>query len=230
MRLSRLLSDERGTTLAEMLVGLMVGTVVMAGVSTLVVVTLHTTTKVSARVDSTQRARLTLNRIVDQLHSACVAPKVAPVRKDSSGDELKFVHASGSAAVPTPTETRLKLSGTSLIQTDYPYEKGSPPTWSFSTTPSRTVVLLDHVGPISPTKPVFSYYSSSASSTKEILLGTPLSLLDASHTIHVGIAFLAHPRSGQSAEDATPARMRGGATFRLSAVSYNEAAPSLPCQ
>ncbi|HET6997390.1 MAG TPA: hypothetical protein VFI03_02285 [Solirubrobacterales bacterium] len=224
------LADERGTTLTELMVGLATGTVVMLGLTTLVMLTMHTTTRVSARVDSTQRARLSLNRIVDQLHSACIAPKVPPIRKESTSTELRFIHATGASVSPTPTLSVVRLSGTSLMQSDYAWKEGTAPYWVFQPTPIKTTLVMDHVSPISVTKPIFSYYASAAGAASEIGLPTPLSELDASRTIHVGIAYMAHPRSGPGSEDATPTRIRGGATFRLTAVSYNEAAPSMPCQ
>lgn len=229
-RARNLARDERGTTLAELMVGIATGTVVMLGLSTLVVITLHSTTRVSARVDATQRARLVLNRVVDQLHSACIAPKVPPIRKESTGTELRFVHATGAAVSPTPTLSIVSLSGTTLTQSDYAWKEGAAPFWVFQPTPSKTTQLVTNVSPILATKPVFTYYTSAAGVASELALPTPLSELDATRTIHVGIAFMASPSSGPGSEEATPTRMRGGATFRLTAVSYNEEAPSLPCQ
>lgn len=229
-RVRRLLGDERGTTMPELLVGLAAGLVVLVGLTTLVVVTLHATARTSARVDATSRARVTLDRLVDELHSACVVPKTAPIRTGSTSTKLGFIHATGAAAVPTPTLSVVSLVGTSLIQADYAWKEGTAPFWVFEELkPVREVTLLTNVSPISVTKPVFSYYASAATSTSETALAVPLSQFNAEHTIHVNVAFMAGPRSGPT-EEATPARMRGGATFRLSAVSYNEAAPAMPCQ
>jgi hypothetical protein len=231
MKARRLLHDERGTTMAELLVGLATGMVVLTGLTTLVLLTLHTTTRTSARVDATSRARVTLDRLVDQLHSACIEPKAAPIREGSTGSKLGFVHATGTAATLTPTLSVVSLVGTSLIQADYAWKEGAWPSWTFEELePTREVTLLTNVSPMSATKPVFSYYSSSAEAKNEVSLPTPLSGFNAEHTIHVDVAFMASPSSGAAAEEATPARMRGGATFRLSAISYNEAAPALPCQ
>ena len=232
MRLRRLLKDERGTTMAELLVGLSTGMIILTGLTTLVVMTLHSTTRTSARVDATARARVGLDRVIDELHSACVAPKIAPVRGGSTATKLVFVHATGAAASPVPTLTVINLAGTKLVQADYAWKEGVAPFWVFEEKkPIREATLLTGVSPISATKPVFSYYSSAAGATSEVSLpANPLSQLDAEHTIHVDVAFMAGPNSSISREEATPARMRGGATFRLSAISYNEAAPALPCQ
>lgn len=228
--MKRLARDERGTTMVELIVGLASGLVILVGLTTMIVVTLHTTARVSARVDATSRARVTLDRLVEELHSACVAPKTPPIRTGSTDTKLGFVHATGAAATPTPVLSVVYLTGTTLKQADYAWKEGAPPFWVFEEKkPFREVTLLTKVSPLTPTKPIFSYYSSSAGATSEISLATPLTQFNAEHTIHVNVAFMAAPSSG-STEEATPARMRGGATFRLSAVSYNEAAPAMPCQ
>ena len=41
--------------------------------------------------------------------------------------------------------------------------------------------------------------------------------------------FKASPFSGKP-EDATPARIQGSASLRLTATSYNPTAPAMPCQ
>jgi hypothetical protein len=232
-RLRSLAHEERGTTLAELMVGLAAGTVVMLGLTTIVVVTLHATTRVDARVDSTQRGRMVLTRVLDQLHSACIAPKVPPIQKESTSTVLRFVHAEGSAVSPTPILSVISLSGETLTQSDYVLKEGAPPAWVFQPTPIKTTQLMTNVSPISATRPVFTYYGSSAGAVSATPLeppGIPLSELDASRAIQVSVAFKASPGKGPSAEEATPARMQGSATLRLTAVSYNEQATSLPCQ
>ena len=231
MSLRKRLADERGTTMAELLVGMAAGMVIFVALTTLVVVTLHATARTSARVDATSRARVALDRLLDELHSACIAPKAAPTRSGSTGTSIGFVHAAGTSATPTPTLSVVSLVGTSLVQADYAWKEGTAPFWVFEESkPTGEVTLLTNVNPISATTPVFSYYSSSAEAKGEVSLTTPLSQFNAEHTIHVGVAFMANPSSGAASDEATPARMRGGATFRLSAVSYNEAAPAQPCQ
>jgi hypothetical protein len=217
--------------MAELLIGLAAGMVVLVGLTTLVMVTLHSVSRTSARVNATSTARVGLNRLLEELHSACVAPKTPPIRAESTGTELRFVHSTGSAAVPTPVLSKVILTGTTLKQVDYAWKEGSAPFWVFEEAkPVNEEIVMINVSPLSATKPVFSYYASAAESAKETTLSTPLSQTNAEHAINVGVAFMASPGSNPAAEEDTPARMRGSATFRLSAVSYNEAAPALPCQ
>jgi Flp pilus assembly pilin Flp len=226
----RLVRDERGTTLAELVVGMATGSVVLLGLTTLIVVTLHTSTRVSARVDATQRARLALTRVIDQLHSACIAPKTPPIRQGSTSTVLSFVHATGAAVSPTPTLTVISLSGETLSQADYAWKEGTAPFWVFKTTPTTNVQLVTKIKPISASRPVFSYFPSASGAVSPTPLAVPLSELDAARTIHVSVAFMASPGSGATTEDATPARIQGSATLRLTAPSFNKEAPSLPCQ
>lgn len=233
-RLERLRREQRGATLTELLVGMSAGLVVLLGLTTLVILTLHTTTRVSARVDATQRARIVLTRILDQLHSACIAPKAPPIREGSSSTTLRFVHASGKSAIPTPVLTHITLTGTTLTQTDYPYKTGPAPAWEFDMSKPATRPLMTHVMPLSASRPVFSYYRSlngSINPVPQAGTGAPpsLSITEANQTIYIGIAFKAAPTSGPNQEETTPAGIEGGATLRLTPPSFNKEAPGAPC-
>jgi hypothetical protein len=228
-RIGRLAHEERGTTLAELVVGMGAGLMVLVGLTTLIMVTINTTSRVSARVHATQEARLTLTRVMDQLHSACIAPKLAPIRAESSGNELRFVHATGSAVSPVPTLSKITYSNGTLTQRDYAWKSGTAPFWEFKEdTPSRTVLLSSHIAPISGV-PLFSYYGYAAGAVSATPLAEPLSVTAAGETIQVTVSFMGLPGRGGS-NDATPARMQGSASMRLTASSYNPTAPSRPCQ
>lgn len=228
----RLIRDERGTTLVELMVGLSSGLVVMAGLTILVVVTIHTQARVSARVDATQRARTVMTRIVNELHSSCIAPKIPPIHEGSTPTTLKFVHASGGAAVPVPVLSEIRLTGTTLSQTDYAYTSGNPPAWVFNLANPITRPLMTHVSQISPTQPIFTYYESAnggVSSAPLTALPT-LGSTNASRTIYVRVAFKVAPTGGTNAEAATPAQFQGSATLRLTTPSFNKLAKGVPCQ
>lgn len=201
----------------------------MLGLTTMVMLSMQSTTRVSQRVDSTQRARLTLTRLVDQLHSSCVMPKVAPIQQASTGTVLRFVHAPGSAVSPVPTLSVISLNGEELTQTDYAWKEGNPPFWTFNTTPTSTTTLMTKVKPI-PGRAVFSYYGYSLGSLSETAFAAPLSETDALHTIQVVVALMTAPAKGTSTNEADPTRIQDGVSFRLSSPSYNPNAPSLPCQ
>ena len=86
------------------------------------------------------------DELMDQLHSACVAPGVAPVLAGSTESSLSFLSRRGSAVSPTPdkrvvTPQRRAPSRESI----YPATGGAAPSWTFAGTPSSTRELLTGV-------------------------------------------------------------------------------------
>ncbi len=220
--------------MVEVLVSTATGLVVFSALTLVIVVSMHANARVSARVDATQRARLVVTKILQQLHSACVAPKIAPIQSGSTGTSLRFIHAplsEGTAVAPLPTLTQISLSGGVLTQTDWPSAGGSYPNWTYSATPTTKQLLTD-VGPIAPSGSVFSYYASSNGSVTPTPQATPLEASATPLTIQVRVALSAEPSRGESAvaDPGAAANVRGGATLRLTPPSFNEAAPALPCQ
>lgn len=217
-------------TLAEMVVAMAVGGMVMVGVTMMVLSTINTTTKVSKRVEATQNSRIVLTKLIDELNSSCVMPKVAPVQQQSSGTVARFVHASGSAVTPVPTLSVVRLNGTELLQEDFALREGVPPNWVFEeSTPVATTQLMTGVTQISPSVPPFRYYaySTATGATSVNPLATPLSISSAQTVIQVGVALKVAPRG--SSDETVPAHIEDSATLRLTAASY-QATPSLPCQ
>jgi Tfp pilus assembly protein PilW len=222
--------DESGATIMEVLVGLAAGVVVLAALSTIFVVTLRSSARVSARVDANQRARIALNTIVEQLHSACVAPQVSPVREGSSGTLLAFIHQTGSAVSPVPVESKIYLEGTTLKQGEYPLTGGTTPsTWTFALSPSLTKTLMTKVTPTPPNTSIFGYYAYTNGQVSSTALEMPLNAERAAKAVKVAIAFNASPLS-------TPAKDAEAATNIATAVNLRLTPPAftsgsnLPCQ
>jgi hypothetical protein len=232
-RISRRMADESGVTMVEVLISTAAGIVVLAGLTTVIVVTMNANARVSARIDANQQARLAVTRVMQQLHSACVAPKIAPIQATSSGTLLKFIHAApgeGDEVAPLPTMTEISLSGGVLTQTDRQAISGTAPNWTYSTT-TTTRQLLTGVAPIAPSTSIFSFYAGNNGSTTPTAQATPLSTASALETIQVRIALAVSPGKGTTVDDANAAApIRDGATLRLTPPSFNEAAVSLPCQ
>lgn len=226
--------DERGATMVEVLVSTMTGLVILSALTMVIIGTMRANARVTARTDANQRARLVMTKVMHQLHSACVAPKIAPIQPGSSGTSLKFVHAppsQGGALAPMPTLTEINYSGGVLTQTDRPATSGSYPNWIYSET-ATTRTLLTDVGPIPPSSSIFSYYASSNGSLSPTPQGTPLLIADTPLTIQVQVALSVDPTRGGSAvpDPDAEAQVRSSATLRLTPPSFNEAAPALPCQ
>lgn len=222
------LRDERGTTLVELMVATASGMVIMFAITTVIVVALHSSARVSARVDATQRGRIVIARIMEQLHSACVLPEIAPIQEKSTGTKLRFVHQTGSGVALTPTLSVINLENGTLTQSDYKATAGPLPSWVFETSPFEARTLLTKVAPISPSSSIFSYYTYSSGAL--VQQTGELSSTVAKQILNVRIALTASPTSTPIADGGAASSIQDSATFRLTPPSFNENAISLPCQ
>jgi prepilin-type N-terminal cleavage/methylation domain-containing protein len=225
----REIGDESGMTLVELLVAMTAGAVVMGGVIAAMLVTMRETNRVASHVDANQRARLTMTKIVNQLHSACVAPQIAPLQEDSSATTLSFLHQSGSAVAPTPVLSKISLSGTTLSQADYPVTGGAAPKWTFSSTPSSTVQLMTGISTISASVPIFSYFAYSNGAISSTSLATPLNT-NAASAVQVNIAFDAAPEKAVSGDTNAETAIKNAVLLRLTPPAYGSTTANLPCQ
>ncbi|MBS1884154.1 MAG: hypothetical protein JSS97_14495 [Actinobacteria bacterium] len=233
------LSDERGTTMIELLVGMAMGMVVLVGLTLMIIVVLHGTSRVDARVEATDNARVAVTGIMEELHSACISPKITPIQTGSTGTELVFWHAAAgqaNAVAPIPVKSKIAYSeGTrTLTQTDYAKVGGTSPNWTFEgeegnhgTGSTRT--LLTHVAPPSGSTTVFTYYRYEGGEAKKIS-ATKLGVGEAAETIAVNLALTASPRSTPVADEGSAATVKDSATLRLTPPSFEENASALPCQ
>lgn len=135
--LDRGLRDESGMTLVELLTVMIMAIITSLALFSFQDLVLRQSNRVFARVDATQDARMTVERIQSRLQSSCVAEGVTPIFPGSDGDTLIFVSKYGSAATLAPDKHVIELSGTTLTDTTYPHASGTTPaTWQFSPTGS----------------------------------------------------------------------------------------------
>jgi Flp pilus assembly pilin Flp len=222
MHVSRVSSirDERGATMIEVLVGMASGMVVLFGLTTVIVATLHTTTRISARTDANRNARLTITKITEQLRSSCIAPRIAPVLVGSTGTSLIFLHQRGSEVVLDPIKSKIELVNGTLTQYDYAKTGGAMPSWTFSSTPYAQRQLATGISSNPPGGSIFTYLGYSGKSINLALPATPsLNAEGAANTVAVRVAFSAAPRNG-SASDA--AQVRDTALLRLTSLSFSK--------
>jgi hypothetical protein len=217
--------DEEGTSMVELVVGMGMGMVVLAGLSLLLIVVLHGNARVDARVEASDNARLTMTRIIEELHSACVTPTTAPIQAGSTGERLIFLRGTyGQAATVTerPTETEIfytKAQGT-LSESD----RVETSNGVFG--PASTRILASGVSPPDGS-PIFEYKNGTVQVSR---FETPLSTVNAGYTILVGVAFIAAPRSEPVADPGAATPIQNSATLRLTPPSYSESAKAMPCQ
>jgi hypothetical protein len=216
------LRDEEGTTLVELLVGMGMGMVVLAGLAIFLIVTLHGNARVDARVEATDNARVTMTRIIEELHSGCVEPTLAPVQPSSTENLLRFKHGTygNTSAVVAASQT------SDLSEIAYTNEHTL--TQTEPATSSKPRILLSNVSPIPGGEPVFSYWKYDNGNLKE-LRRTGLVENESNETILVKIAFEASPKSEPISDAGAPTAIRNSATLRLTPPGYLESTAK-PCQ
>jgi Tfp pilus assembly protein PilW len=230
------LSDERGTTMVELLVGMAMGMIVLVGLSMTIVVVLHGTSRVDARVEATDNARTVVTRITEQLHSACISPQIAPIRSGSTGTELIFWHAAygqSNVVQPIPVKTKIAYSKGTLSQTDYAKIGGTSPGWIFEGEEGNkgtgsTRILLTNVAPAGSS--MFTYLRYQGGEAKTINAST-LGVGEAAETVTVNVALTASPKTTSPVTDkSSAATVSDSATLRLTPPPFETAASALPCQ
>jgi hypothetical protein len=218
--------------LVELTVGLAMGMIVLAGLAMVIMVTMRGSARVSARVDGTQRARLVVTKITEELHSACTWPQAAPIRSESNGKSLVFTHAVGSqaqAVAPTPTKSKITLNSEgTLTQTNYQYENGSYPNWQFASA-GITETLLTKVGTLTPGGPIFTYYKF-VNGTLEKVPATEKVGTESAWIIQVQVAVNATPLTTPVADPNADSSIQDSAVLRLTPPAFPEAVTAKPCQ
>ncbi len=203
------LRDERGFTLIELMVALVVGMIVLLVAFNMLDVSVQQTAQITERVDADQRGRHALETLTQELHSSCVAPAVGPIQASdgthpgSDSSHLAFLSQFGSAPLLTPDLHVISVAGGQIIDTVYPANAGGAAgNWTFAASPTRINQLLTNVAAASvgspPTiQPAFQYYAYGPNGQ---LLSAPLqppfSAAVASSAVAVTIAFAAQPTSG----------------------------------
>lgn len=228
------MSDERGITIVELLVGMVASLAVLTAILTLVQITTHGQQRVANHVTANQRARPVLTSMMDALHSGCVSQGVAPVLAGSGDSSISFLSKTGSAVSPTPDQHVVTLSGSTLTESIYPATGGAAPTWTFSGTPSSTRELLTGVsagqaGSPPSSIPLFRYYAYVGGQLSTTPLTTPLSATDAALTAQVTVAFASSSSSSAASDPEEPITVSDSATLRLEPASEDSSEVNLPC-
>jgi hypothetical protein len=211
-------TDERGSSMVELLVGMAMGMIVLVGLSMVIITTLHGNARVTSRVEATQNARLAMTKIVEQMHSACYSPRIVPIKETSTPTKLVFVHSAPSEAKnvePRAIESVIALEGETLWETENGVRRR----------------LLDNVGP-GEGSAVFTYYKFEKGQlqTTAPLSTTPNLSTRAAETVYIRIGLTAEPRMNSTRDAAADATVHDSATLRLTPPLYNTENAAAPCQ
>ncbi len=224
-------SDERGITLVELLVGMVIGIAVLGAVVTLVTVTARSSGRITERVAADQTARPMVQRVMDALHSACIAPGLAPIRAGSDDNAITFIHGTGSAVAPTPAKRTIAWdpATTNLTDTTYAVTGGVAPDWTFAST-GTSYRVLTRVGQVNASTPIFRYYAYANGSVPGTPLPVPLSAADAARAVQVTMSLSVSPaNSGTSSESGAPVQITNNAFMRFSPSNEDTTQAGLPC-
>lgn len=227
------MSDERGYTLIELMVGMVVSMVILAAILTMVQVATGDQNRVSEHVIANQRGRPVMNRIIDRLHSACVSPGLAPVREGSTESSLVVYSREGTAVSPTPNRYVFAISGGKITETTALGSGTEPSNWSFGSASSPTQLVdgvsAAKVGEPPVVVPLFRYFAYEGGQVATTPLPTPLSAENAAKTVQVDIAFTIAPRAGTAADPTALVTLTDSATLRIEPASEDSAQVNLPC-
>jgi prepilin-type N-terminal cleavage/methylation domain-containing protein len=226
-------SDERGYTLIELLIGSMVSLIVLAAILAMVQVATGDQNRVAQHVDANQRGRPAMDRIVDRLHAACVSPGLAPVRPESTDSSMILYSKSGSAVNPTPNRYVISLVGGELTETTATGSGTEPSNWTFGTA-SSPVRLVNGVGTAKigeppASVPLFRYYAYEGGHVASTPLPIPLTVESAAKVVQVNIAFSVAPSAGATAVPGASVTLSDSATLRIEPASEDSAQVNLPC-
>jgi hypothetical protein len=247
--------SERGITLVETLVAISMGVIVIGATMAILTISLHQSTMLTDRIQADQASRTTMTKVVNALHSSCLAPGFTPVQAESGASKLIFVNAYSSiAAIPSASESVGEgaykhvteyVAGANGKIIDKAYPSTSVASWpeiTFSNVASKTTVLGEHISQTGAT-PVFQYYkyaerSSSESenaavSTLEPLLSKPatetLNATTAKQAASVLISFNTKPRNGDTRASRS-VDLKNQVTFAFSAPSAETPIADSPCE
>lgn len=228
-----LMRDERGYTLIELMVGMMVSLVVLTAILAMVQVATGNQDRVSEHVYANQRGRPVMTRIVDLLHSACVSPGLAPVRPNSTESSLILWSKAGSAVSPVPNQYVLTFSAGGLSETVSLGTGGEPPNWTFGTASSPRMLVdgisTAKVGEPLAGVPVFRYFAYEGGQVATTPLATPLSAENAAKVVQVDIAFTVAQRAGPVSDPSALVTLTDSATLRIEPASEDSAVVNRPC-
>jgi len=161
-------SDASGFTLIETLVAMISSTVVVGALFAIFIVALHQTARTSGRVEATELGNTTMTRLVDELHSACIAREFTPIRAKSNANELIFVSGVGKEAVLTKAylhKIAYSESAHTLVESTWPnVSTSSWPNFEFSESGTPTTVRIgENITLNTGAVGIFQYYGYSES-------------------------------------------------------------------
>lgn len=194
------LRSERGFTIVELLVGMIVGLIVTFAAFAILDRAFTANREAAERTEASQRARLGMDRIVQTLRSqVCIGPERAALSAADANSLTVLVDLSGGQAAPERRQIVYSPTARTITESVYP-GTGTFPNYTYPTSPTSTRTVLANVGP-ADAAPLFRYYALDASGGRgaNVALPVPLSQADLSRTARIAVGFTA--RSERATDD-----------------------------
>ena len=231
------LRSERGFTLIEVMVALMIGVIVSGATLAIVIVSVHLGSNYTDRVDANQQGRLAMEKITQALNSSCVTPNQAPILVGSTGTSMSFYSGQNDHPGAIPDEITISLASPQPVPLLMSTQTltGSAPTWTATSTPPSIYTLAPSVVQsvsAGATLPVFQYYgygSGGTIATVPFTVGTGgLTAAQAAATAKVTIGYQVLPTDNQSA-NGRAVDFSDAVVFRLTPPSGSPNVANIPC-
>jgi prepilin-type N-terminal cleavage/methylation domain-containing protein len=188
------ISDERGFSLTELLVALVIGMIVLLASFMLLDRTISASGQIADRTEALQRGRLAMDLITRQLRSqVCVGNTVPMVA--GTGTSVTFYADLSDASGSTPIKKRTLTydPSTDTISESVVTGAGTYPALTFTGAATTTSLLtkVEQIMDGSTARPVFRYYGYTVGSTNGSLdlLSTPLSAASLSRVALIKVGF-----------------------------------------
>jgi len=218
----RRLRAERGVTLIEVLVSLVIGSVTLMVILELVDTTQLASGRVQSRVDGTQRGRVAMEQVTQRLRSQVCLTRVSPNRPEKpvigGDDDSVSLYVDLGDEAYMPDRRTISVNGGDLVEEVFE-GTGTPPDRTFPSAPTNVRNILSDIQPMldaggSPA-PYFRFFAfdSQTPATPTVQLPTPLSAEDAARVVRIQVAF--RERGALSKDDRVDTDFQNAVTTRL---------------
>jgi prepilin-type N-terminal cleavage/methylation domain-containing protein len=141
--------SERGFTLVEVLVAMVVGLIVSGALFAILEISLKQNARITDRVVAQQLGNTAMTRIIDPLRSGCIAREATPVEAGSTPSKLIFTTAFSEGTTPEPKEVfkeavTYEAATHKLVSSVQQASSGAWPTYGGWGT-AKTSTLLENV-------------------------------------------------------------------------------------
>jgi hypothetical protein len=235
-----------------MLVAMAIGSLLCLTAFGLIITTRTNANRINEQIHIDQNARVALENLMHNLHSACVVPNKPPIQSGSNESLIKFISGTGQEAAVTPVlhAVRFIAAKEELTETEYESTSGSTyGAWTFESTPKHGKRLATGIQQITEKEgsterkiPIFRYYQYYQENESTHVNPHPGELeaeylsegssgLDtelAENVAKVTVAFRAAPASTREPEPKATV-LEDTALYRLVPTSDEEAASPEPC-